>query len=132
MTIAANTKHESERLVSRLTVTLACVVLLSGCAATATGNSGSTVSEIELAKQAVYSCNQRGVRQYDDGRSSIKQVALVIADACEREWMNYVKLTRPVGRRTPYMVRWYHGMRLRQREQAAQAVIAERSRQASR
>ena len=115
---------------NRLTVVIACTALFAGCASNV--QTQTSVSEIEQAKQAVYSCNQRGVRQYDDGLASPREIALIIADSCDREWMQYVKLTRPVGRRTPYMVTWYHRMSLRQREQATQAVILARSRQASR
>lgn len=104
---------------------LAGIALVAGC--TATPRSGEDQLSVDQARKAVDACHRQRVRQYDNGQSSPHDVARVVAQACEHEWMALVKLIRPVGRRTPYMVGWYHQMTLQQRRQAARTVVMIRS-----
>lgn len=113
----------------RRVVLLAGAALLAGCAGTPRTDQAQL--SVDQARQAVQACHRQRVHQYDNGRSSPHEVARIVAQACEHEWMALVKLIRPVGRRTPYMVGWYHQMTLQQRRQAAKTVVMIRSKQRS-
>ncbi|MGB7182068.1 MAG: hypothetical protein WA888_05765 [Burkholderiaceae bacterium] len=94
------------------------------------GHRGSTADDIAQAKASALTCTGRQAARLDDQVSEAHLVGKRVVRSCRTEWTHYVRLLRPAGRRTAFMVGWYHQMEIQQRTWATQAVLLERSRQA--